>query len=185
MNGKAPLSVVIITKDEAKNLPSCLASIRSADQVVVVDSRSPDDTVKIAPNLECDVFVGPGAGSDRRSSLPSINVNTDGYSFLIPMSGVPLRQPWLSAISSQRNREGRGQLQFSPEKLVLGLLCRPLSSAPLHLCHEPDCLNPSMLLVIALFLFLLLISIVRRFQGKEVNPQEKGAVFISGEMTAH
>jgi len=71
MNGKAPLSVAIITKDETENLPSCLASIRSADQVVVVDSRSPDDTVKIAPNLECDVFVEPwrGFGSQKQFAI--------------------------------------------------------------------------------------------------------------------
>ncbi len=62
MNGKAPLSVAIITKDEAETLPACLASVRFADQVVVVDSGSSDDTVKIASDLGCDVFVEPWRG---------------------------------------------------------------------------------------------------------------------------
>ena len=57
MNGTIPLSVAIITKDEAENLPACLASVRFAGQVVVVDSGSTDDTVKIAADLGCDVFV--------------------------------------------------------------------------------------------------------------------------------
>jgi len=62
MNRKAPLSVAIITKDEAENLPACLASVQFADQVVVVDSGSTDDTVKIASDLGCDVFVEPWRG---------------------------------------------------------------------------------------------------------------------------
>ena len=57
MNEKVPLSVAIITKDEAKNIPACLESARFADQVVVMDSGSTDDTVKIASNSGCDVFV--------------------------------------------------------------------------------------------------------------------------------
>ena len=57
MNEKIPLSVAIITKDEARNLPACLESVRFADQIVVVDSGSTDDTVKIASNFGCDVFV--------------------------------------------------------------------------------------------------------------------------------
>lgn len=54
--------MAIITKDEAENLPACLASVRFADQVVVVDSGSTDDTVKIASDLGCDVFVEPWRG---------------------------------------------------------------------------------------------------------------------------
>ncbi|MEA2014420.1 MAG: glycosyltransferase family 2 protein [Thermodesulfobacteriota bacterium] len=57
MGEKIPLSVAIITKDEAENMPACLESVQFADQVVVVDSGSTDDTVKIASNFGCDVFV--------------------------------------------------------------------------------------------------------------------------------
>ncbi|PHI21344.1 glycosyl transferase [Lewinellaceae bacterium SD302] len=43
------LSVVIITLNEAENLPRCLASVEGlADEILVVDSLSTDDTVKIA-----------------------------------------------------------------------------------------------------------------------------------------
>ncbi|MDD5722187.1 MAG: glycosyltransferase family 2 protein [Syntrophales bacterium] len=71
MNEKAPISVAIITKDEAENLPACLASVRFADQVVVVDSGSKDDTVKIAADLGCDVFVEPwrGFGLQKQSAI--------------------------------------------------------------------------------------------------------------------
>ncbi|HET6459736.1 MAG TPA: glycosyltransferase family 2 protein [Syntrophales bacterium] len=59
---KIPLSVAIITKNEAANLPDCLKSVSFAGQVVIVDSGSTDDTVKIASSLGCDVFVEPWRG---------------------------------------------------------------------------------------------------------------------------
>ncbi len=54
---KMSLSVAIITKNEAENIPACLESVRFADQIVVVDSGSADDTVEIASGFGCDVFV--------------------------------------------------------------------------------------------------------------------------------
>jgi len=56
MNNPVPLSVAIITLDEAANLPGCLQSVAFADQIVVVDSGSLDDTVPIATAAGCDVF---------------------------------------------------------------------------------------------------------------------------------
>ena len=41
------LSVAIITLNEADRIPSLLASVSEADEIVVVDSGSSDDTVKI------------------------------------------------------------------------------------------------------------------------------------------
>lgn len=48
LHAKVPLSVLIPTKNEAHNLPRCLASVRWADEVWVVDSKSTDTTVAIA-----------------------------------------------------------------------------------------------------------------------------------------
>jgi glycosyltransferase involved in cell wall biosynthesis len=45
---KVPISVMIPTLNEASNLPRCLDHLRWADEVVVVDSDSSDETVKIA-----------------------------------------------------------------------------------------------------------------------------------------
>ncbi len=42
------VSVCIITKDEEGNLPECLDSVKWADEIVVVDSRSRDRTREIA-----------------------------------------------------------------------------------------------------------------------------------------
>ncbi|MBN1545048.1 MAG: glycosyltransferase family 2 protein [Syntrophaceae bacterium] len=56
MADKIPLSVAIITKNEEENLPDCLRSAAFARQIVVVDSGSTDETVKIAADFGCDVY---------------------------------------------------------------------------------------------------------------------------------
>ena len=45
---KTPVSVLIPVKNEARNLPRCLASVRWADEIWVVDSQSTDGTAAIA-----------------------------------------------------------------------------------------------------------------------------------------
>ena len=48
MSARVPVSVVVPIKNEAGNLPRCLASIRWADEIFVVDSRSTDGSIEIA-----------------------------------------------------------------------------------------------------------------------------------------
>lgn len=50
-------SVAILTLNEEKNLPACLASVRSCDDVVVLDSGSTDRTAEIARAAGARVFV--------------------------------------------------------------------------------------------------------------------------------
>lgn len=47
-NHKIPVSVIIVTRDEAHNLPRCLAALSDFDEVIVVDSHSTDETAVIA-----------------------------------------------------------------------------------------------------------------------------------------
>ncbi|HVO66404.1 MAG TPA: glycosyltransferase family 2 protein [Syntrophales bacterium] len=62
MENKIPLSVAIITKNEAESLPDCLRSVSFAEQIVVVDSGSTDETVRIASDFGCEVFSEPWRG---------------------------------------------------------------------------------------------------------------------------
>ncbi len=68
----ARLSVVILTLNEGKNLPDCLASLRGLDcEVFVVDSGSSDRTVDIAEQAGARVFTHSfdGYGQQRNWAL--------------------------------------------------------------------------------------------------------------------
>lgn len=71
MRESSPLSVAIITRDEAENLPSCLESVAFARQIVVVDSGSTDGTVKIAEDFGCDVYreAWRGFGPQKQAAI--------------------------------------------------------------------------------------------------------------------
>lgn len=55
MSDLAPLSILIPAKNEAGNLPACIASARFAAEIVVVDSGSTDGTPEIARSLGAQV----------------------------------------------------------------------------------------------------------------------------------
>src|SRR5580704_5476845 len=59
---RSTLSVAIITLNEADNLPRTLASVRFADEIVIVDSGSTDATVEIATRAGAKVFTEPWKG---------------------------------------------------------------------------------------------------------------------------
>lgn len=56
MEDKAPLSVVIITKNEEANIRECLESVKWAGEIVVVDDSSTDRTVEITQNYTDRIF---------------------------------------------------------------------------------------------------------------------------------
>jgi glycosyltransferase involved in cell wall biosynthesis/SAM-dependent methyltransferase len=67
--GRAPVSVLIPTRNEESNLAKCLASVAWADEVVVVDSASNDRTAEIARAHGATVvpFVRQGDGPRKRN----------------------------------------------------------------------------------------------------------------------
>ncbi|MBI4432045.1 MAG: glycosyltransferase family 2 protein [Candidatus Omnitrophica bacterium] len=56
MSSKVSLSVVVITKNEADRIRECLESVRWADEIVLVDDFSTDETVKIAKEFTPRVY---------------------------------------------------------------------------------------------------------------------------------
>lgn len=65
------LSVVLITLNEAANLPRTLASVRGMGEIVVVDSGSTDATVEIAREFGAIVFAEQwkGFGAQKNSAI--------------------------------------------------------------------------------------------------------------------
>jgi glycosyltransferase involved in cell wall biosynthesis len=57
-----PVSVVVLTLNEEPNIRRCLASVGWADQVVVVDAGSADQTVTAAKSTGAEVVVQPWPG---------------------------------------------------------------------------------------------------------------------------
>ncbi|HOY23806.1 MAG TPA: glycosyltransferase family 2 protein, partial [Cellvibrio sp.] len=68
------ISAVLIVKNEAQKLPDCLRSLTWADEIVVLDSGSSDNTCAIAAEFSAKVFVntdwqGFGVQRERAAQL--------------------------------------------------------------------------------------------------------------------
>lgn len=57
IKGNIPVSVLVITKDEERNIRSCLESVKWADEIIVVDSQSADGTVAIAKEYTDKIYL--------------------------------------------------------------------------------------------------------------------------------
>jgi glycosyltransferase involved in cell wall biosynthesis len=67
-----PLSVIIITRNESANIAACLESVAFADEVVVLDGQSVDNTAEIARQHGAKVFLADsweGFGRQKNKAL--------------------------------------------------------------------------------------------------------------------
>lgn len=72
----ASLAVIVITKNEAHNLQECLQSVCFADQTVVLDSGSTDQTLSIAEKNKAEIHISPdwpGFGLQKNRALAYAN----------------------------------------------------------------------------------------------------------------
>jgi len=76
-----PVSIVILTKNEEHNLPECLASVASADDVVILDSGSTDRTAEIARAAGARVFTNPFKDFAQQRNFAHQN--------------IPFKNPWV------------------------------------------------------------------------------------------
>jgi len=59
---KTKISVCIITKNEEKNITRCLKSLEWADEIIIVDSGSVDDTIEICKKFDCKIYQSEWLG---------------------------------------------------------------------------------------------------------------------------
>lgn len=68
MHTQNKISVVIITGNEENNIKDCLQSVTWADEIIVVDSESSDNTVLIAKEYTDKVFIQKWLGYSKQKS---------------------------------------------------------------------------------------------------------------------
>lgn len=110
-------SVLILTKNEEKNLPSCLESVAWCDDVVVLDSLSEDETREVARKSGARVFERPfdDFGAQRNYALDEI----------------PFKHPWVFHLDADEHfnddlreeceraiRENRHSAFFVPNRII-------------------------------------------------------------------
>jgi glycosyltransferase involved in cell wall biosynthesis len=71
------LSVTVITKDEAANIAAALESVAWADEIVVVDAESRDDTTAIARRYTDRVVVRPWPGYVDQKNFAATQASND------------------------------------------------------------------------------------------------------------
>lgn len=71
MSSNPRLSVILITKNEEKNVTRCLESVKWADEIIVLDSGSTDQTIAICQQYTPHVFQTdwPGFGKQKNRAL--------------------------------------------------------------------------------------------------------------------
>ena len=71
-NTSPTLSAIIITKNEALDLPECLKSLDFCDEIIIIDSGSSDETAAIAQSASCRFYSTsdwPGFGIQKQRAL--------------------------------------------------------------------------------------------------------------------
>ena len=78
------ISVIILTKNEEKDLPSCLGSLKWCDDIHVLDSGSTDRTVEIAKSFDAKISSNPfeSFGKQRNFAIDHIEVKYPWILFL-------------------------------------------------------------------------------------------------------
>lgn len=123
-----PVSVLIPTRNEARNLPRCLSVLESwADEIVVVDSQSTDNTITIAEEAGAEVlqfYYDGGWPKKRQWALDNYTFDNE-WILLLDADEIlldPIKQEISEAIRSDEHNGYwlRFQLHFLGRQLKYG-----------------------------------------------------------------
>jgi len=78
------VSVIILTKNEEHDLPSCLEALKLCDDIHVLDSGSIDKTINIARTFGASIWTNPfeSFGKQRNFALDNIATKHNWILFL-------------------------------------------------------------------------------------------------------
>ncbi len=101
------ISVVILTKNEEKNIGESLASVQWADEVIIIDDYSTDETVSLAKRLGASVYTRRMDGNF--SSQRNFGLNKAKHPWVLFLDAdervsMELRDEIRETITSHRNR---------------------------------------------------------------------------------
>ena len=97
------LTVTVITRNEAANIEGALESVRWADEIVVVDSHSADETVALAQKYNARIVVHDWAGYSAQRNYAAEIASNDWILALDADERVPTE---LAAENQRIMREG-------------------------------------------------------------------------------
>jgi glycosyltransferase involved in cell wall biosynthesis len=101
------ISVAIITKNEEANIRECLESIQWADEVVVVDSGSTDQTLEICRQYRAQVFQEEWKGYARQKNSAIAKTRNSWVLSLDADERVPVElREEIAGISASKGLEG-------------------------------------------------------------------------------
>ncbi len=105
MDKSISLSVIILTYNEEKNISACLESVKWANELIVVDRYSDDNTVKIAQQYTNKVFKQEWLGFAKQRNMALSKTNGKWVFFLDADERVTpeLKESILNAIKKQDN----------------------------------------------------------------------------------
>jgi len=118
-----PLTVTIITRNEEKNIRRCLASVSWADEIVVVDSRSDDNTPQICRELGCRLLTTDWQGFGRTKQF-AVDAASHDWIFSIDADEEvtpALRQALQAVLVADPDRAG---FRIKRQSFYLGRLIR-------------------------------------------------------------
>lgn len=116
------LSAIVITKNEEKNIARALASLSFADELIVVDAQSHDQTTKLASQFGARVFVRPWPGYGAQKNFGARAARGEWLLFVDADEEVP---PELAA--EVKAATDNPTVDFYWLKIVTVFLGRPLS----------------------------------------------------------
>ena len=118
------VTAIVITFNEAANIGAALASLSFADEIIVVDSQSTDDTVAIARTFTDKVIVRPWPGYIEQKNFAAAQASHD----------------WILSLDADERVSGAAGRRDSglAEGAVAGLpdAARHLSPGPLAALHR-------------------------------------------------